>query len=95
MTIKDQADQIVERYRPYALYNVNAQRGKDGFPNGWITISDETRNATLCAIKEVEANMDLIERVRDWDLATLNGGGDLNEVWLELTAILNELKSRI
>jgi hypothetical protein len=85
MTIREQADVIVERYIDYA----------DGGPED----SDFTRNrgATLCAIKEVEARIEDFYKLSCVFLKWV--GTDLNEVepghYTELTAILNELKSRI
>ena len=75
MTIKEQADQIVERYRPYAeVFEFDEY-------HGWKRDElESTERATLCAIKEVEARIE-------------------EAYWLgrkrELTAILNELKSRV
>ena len=85
MTIKDQADQIVERYIDYA----------DGGPED----SDFTRNraATLCAIQEVEARIETCHDIEE-PLADFEGVGLEHycpNVLEELTAILNELKSRI
>ena len=90
MTISQQADQIVERYRPYASPFGEKFLGIDG------GTKQQTINATLCGIKEVEARIEE-HRVYCLDVSAISV--EMTEKWInndnELTAILNELKSRL
>jgi hypothetical protein len=84
MTIKDQADQIVERYRPHS----------DGYPKSKI----ETENATKCAIKEVEAFIDVLGKLHKPEYTSFVINGEVidgYELIGTYALILNELKSRI
>jgi hypothetical protein len=77
-SIKTSADKIVEKYRPHAFCN-NALRD-----NG------EDRNATRCAILEVEACMSTCNKIyNDFPVAAAI------EHHTKYNAILQELKSRI
>ena len=81
MTIKQQADAIVERYRPYVYCYLGS-----GMLTNDHNEEVQTRCATLCAIQEVEAR---IEEVKPFTPLYFRERVD------DLTAILNELKSRV
>ena len=89
MTIKDQADQIVERYRPYAWHPSGLAATHFDVDSPEI----ETRNATLSAIKEVEARVNDLYKYCDY--LDMTDGVFYSTESHKLTAILNELKSRV
>jgi hypothetical protein len=87
MNIKEQADAIVEKHRPYANYYE-----RDEYGNLQWSTGVGTRNATLCGIKEMEARIEMCD---GFNILGLIPKAVFQSVTDELTAILNELKSRI
>ena len=84
MTIKDLSDAIVEKYRPYSL-------SQTSYDDPEYDKDVCTRNAVLCGIKEVEARIDDFMKITS-HMPLI----DSERIHIrDLTAILNELKSRI
>jgi len=83
--IKTSADQIVEKYKPYAMDSDRGNYSIDYDPQ------IHTEESTRCAILEVEACIELLEKMTH---VTSNPRGIEFEIEMQ-NQILSELKSRI
>lgn len=79
MDIKEKADALIEKHRPYAY-------------TGVLVGEDETTNATKCAILSVEHTIDVLNNIY---FKTQESAREIDYAIYEQTELLTELKSRI
>ena len=93
MTIKEQADALIDKYRPYAYSPSGLVSTAFDTDDGHI----ETRNAIHCALKEVEARKEEYISIGSIFSKSANYRQSVDMVNKadELTALETELKSRL
>jgi hypothetical protein len=87
MTIKEQADALVEKYRPYVWRDTTGNALRDRL--------SETRNATLCALESVKDRIEMLNDIL-YRNNEVNDTTDYTDGLRErYISILKELESRL
>lgn len=82
MTIKEECDKIVERYKPFAEAN---------YVYGEADLESNIENATQCAISECEAIIEALTEYGEESMQLQN----MDRTFAYYESLLTELKSRI